>query len=544
MSDNKETYIISLKDVNFMAGMKAAQDASDKTKNKVEGIEGALGGLKTALLAFASIETLKHTVDAWDESEKAIAQVRQGILTTGGVAGKTLEQLTATASDLQKKTIFGDDDILQNVTAQMLTFGNVAGTQFDRAQVAALDLSTRLDGDLKGASIQVGKALQDPIKGVTALSRSGVSFSASQKAMIKTLVETNNLADAQNLILGELEHQYGGSAEAAAKAGAGGMQQMANVINDMEEKVGGLVYAGVSQLIPVLYTVSELIGGFVDWVTSGSAGASAFAVIVGGLSAGFLTYQLIMGGVAAWTGIVTAAQWLLNIAMTANPIGIVVVALGALIGGLAIAYNKFDGFRAMVDGVWATLKQVGSNIMGMFTKLPDMIIKAFTQIPAAIKQIFSGVGDLFDAIFGDGKLEDVPKILKNIGGGLLKANPVTGLATQVFDEATKGAGDAYTKASDKSLADSKAAKAKKDKEAFVNSKGGAAGAGAPAKSDISGGISEVRASAPKIFNINIESLVKEMNFKTQNITESASKAKEVLVNAMLTAVNDSQIIAE
>jgi hypothetical protein len=545
MSDNSEIYTISLKDVNFMAGMKAAGTASDVTKAKVEGVGGAVGGIGVALAALGILSFGATSVKAWDESEKAIAQVRQGILTTGGAAGKTLEDLTATASKLQNDTIFGDDEILQKVTAQLLTFGNVAGTQFDRAQVAAVDLATRLGGDLQSASIQLGKALENPTKGVSALSKSGISFSDAQKGMIKHLQETNQLAKAQDLILSELERQYGGSAAAAAAAGMGGMQQLANAFNDTEEQIGSLIYSGIDLILPALRGVNSLISDFVGWVTSGSTSASTFITIIGGLAGGFLAYGLIVGGVAAYTGIATAAQWLFNAAMTANPIGLVVMGLAALSVGLVIAYNKFEGFRAMVDGSWAVLKNVGTNIYDMFSKLPDMVINSFTRIPAAISTTFSGVGDLFNAIFGDGDMSDIPKILKGIGGGILKANPVTGLLSDVIGEATKGSGAAYDKAHAKSLTDSKADKAKKEREKFVNAKGAGLGAKAGKKDDSLGaGISEIKASAPKIFNINIENLVKEMNFKTQNITESASKIKEALTNAMLTAVNDSQIIAE
>ena len=116
------------------------------------------------------------SVEAFDKQAKAIAQVEAGIKSTGGAAGFTSEQLQKMASDLQNKTIFGDEAILQGATAQLLTFTNIAGTQFARTQEAALNLATRLDGDLKSASIQLGKALNDPIANLSALSRSGIQF--------------------------------------------------------------------------------------------------------------------------------------------------------------------------------------------------------------------------------------------------------------------------------------------------------------------------------------------------------------------------------
>ena len=85
------------------------------------------------------------------------------------------------ATNLQNKTLFGDEVILKDATAQLLTFTNITGENFGRTQEAALDLATRLDGDLKSASIQLGKALNDPVANLSALSRSGIQFSEDQK---------------------------------------------------------------------------------------------------------------------------------------------------------------------------------------------------------------------------------------------------------------------------------------------------------------------------------------------------------------------------
>ena len=115
-------------------------------------------------------------VQAFRVQAKAVAQVEAGLRSTGGQVGYTSKQLQDMASSLQGKTLFGDEDILQNATAQLLTFTNISGEQFARTQAAALDLATRLDGDLKGASIQLGKALNDPVANLSALSRSGIQF--------------------------------------------------------------------------------------------------------------------------------------------------------------------------------------------------------------------------------------------------------------------------------------------------------------------------------------------------------------------------------
>ena len=94
-----------------------------------------------------------------DPQAKAEAKVQQAIKSTGGAAKLNFDQLKRFASELQGKTIFGDEKILNDSTAQLLTFTNIAGENFKRTQAVALDLATVLDGDLKSASIQLGKAL-------------------------------------------------------------------------------------------------------------------------------------------------------------------------------------------------------------------------------------------------------------------------------------------------------------------------------------------------------------------------------------------------
>lgn len=212
-------------------------------------------GFGATMLAAFSITAIRSfvsgSIEAFRVQEKAVAKVEQAIKSTGGAARRTGEQLQKMASDLQQNTLFGDEQILNQVTAQLLTFTNIAGTQFDRTQKVALDLATVLDGDLKSASIQLGKALNDPVANLSALSRSGIQFSTEQKKTIKSLVETNRLADAQNVILTELERQYGGQAEAAAKVD-GGVTQMSNAFGDFKEVVGKVIIGGLKPIIKSL----------------------------------------------------------------------------------------------------------------------------------------------------------------------------------------------------------------------------------------------------------------------------------------------------
>jgi hypothetical protein len=209
----------------------------------------ASGRAMTMSLTAPIVAMAALSVKAFDKQAKAIAQVEQGLRSTGNAAGWTSEELQKLAADMQSKTIFGDEEILQKATAQLLTFTTIASEEFSRAQQAALDLATRLDGDLQSATIMVGKALNDPIRGLAAMGKAGVQFTDQQKKVIKELWNTGQQAEAQRMILAELEKQYGGSAEAAAKAGIGGIQQLKNSIGDLSEEFGKIITENIQPFI-------------------------------------------------------------------------------------------------------------------------------------------------------------------------------------------------------------------------------------------------------------------------------------------------------
>jgi len=235
---------------------KGLNEAQDKVNVFSDGMS-KLGDTIKGYLSVAAIEEfVRYSMKAGDEADRALAKVAQAIKTTNGVAGKSLEDLKSAADDFKKSTLFDDDQVLNDVSAQLLTFSNIAGENFQRAQVAALDLATVLgDGEgLRGIAIQLGKALNDPVTGLTALRRSGVSFSSEQRNMINAFVETNEVAKAQAIILGEVERQYGGQAVAAAAA-SNGMKQFSHDLDDVAKAFGGVINHS-SILHDVLTTLS------------------------------------------------------------------------------------------------------------------------------------------------------------------------------------------------------------------------------------------------------------------------------------------------
>lgn len=206
-------------------------------------VSATAASLQTAFKAAAGSFAVLAAVGAFErmiretiEAQRVQAQLAAVLKSTGGAAGQTIDDLNAMSAALQRTTAYSDDAV-GSAQALLLTFTNIKGSQiFEQTTKAVLDMAQAMGTDLKSQAIQVGKALNDPIQGLGALSRVGVQFSESQKEVIKHMVETNHVADAQALILKELEKEFGGSAEAARGTLGGALQGLKNAFGDLFEE--------------------------------------------------------------------------------------------------------------------------------------------------------------------------------------------------------------------------------------------------------------------------------------------------------------------
>jgi hypothetical protein len=168
------------------------------------------------------------------EAEQRLSAVLRA---TGFTAGFTSDQLKRFASDLQSVTTIGDEAILGTM-AKLATFRSVSGRTFKEATRLSLDLAAVGFGSADSAAIMLGKALEDPIRGLTALRRVGVSFSEQQEDQIKLLATQNRLFEAQTAILAGVAQQVEGTAKAMAKLPSGQLLQIENQIGDLKEQLG------------------------------------------------------------------------------------------------------------------------------------------------------------------------------------------------------------------------------------------------------------------------------------------------------------------
>lgn len=316
--------------------VKQGADQGTSSVNKLQSTLGGVGGAMRSLAGLAAslgvALGLREILNATIRQEQALAQLNAAIRSTGGAAGLTSRELSKLAGEIQAVTTFGDEAVME-MQALLLTFTKIGRETFPQATKSIVDMATRMRTDLSSAALQVGKALNDPILGVTALGRAGVQFTQAQKDVIKELVNTGRTAAAQTVILKELETQFGGSAEAARNTLGGALTALGNAIGDTME-------AGTGATEPLRLAIEA--------VTRNLDGLVSAIVVAGGALAGFAVGQILtyLSSLALGFGSVTAAVSALTVAISANPIGLFATVLGLAAG----AYLAFGNSARSASG--------------------------------------------------------------------------------------------------------------------------------------------------------------------------------------------------
>lgn len=220
---------------SIVGGMGAAVS----TIASVAGGMALVGGAAAAGIGFA----VSQTIDA----NKQLAKLDAVLAATGGQSGITSGEISDLANQLQLLTDFEADATI-GAAGVLATFTQVKGDVFKEAIVSAQNLSAVMGQDLQSSVVQIGKALNDPIKGITALSRVGVSFTEQQKAQITQMAKAGNIAGAQAIILGELQTEFGGAAEAMSSP----FTRIGNIVGDVVEGIGAV-------FLPSLEAVATMI---------------------------------------------------------------------------------------------------------------------------------------------------------------------------------------------------------------------------------------------------------------------------------------------
>jgi phage-related minor tail protein len=278
-----------------------AKSVGSRLSRGFESAKKSIFSLRGAIATIGVAALFRSIVSATAEAERATAQLDAVLKSTAGAAGLSREQILGMASNLQKLTTFGDEAIV-GMQSLLATFKNVRGDNFERATELILDMSTVMGQDLKQSAIQVGKALQDPIRGVAALREVGVTLEPVQERLVRQMVEMGDVAGAQAIIMDELASEFGGSARAARQTFGGAIAGLKNSLRDLIEGDGaGLEGArqSVEDLTERLQdpSVVAALNGLATLLieTAGAAASLAGAVADVGQGIGILTARTLSG---------------------------------------------------------------------------------------------------------------------------------------------------------------------------------------------------------------------------------------------------------
>lgn len=409
--------VLGLDSAQFTAGLTAAQKhlkaVGDRMKSVGAGMAAVGAGLTatvTAPLIAAGFAASKAATEAAD----AMAQVESALASMGNASGRTAEQLSVLAEGLMRNSLYDDDEILRKVTANLLTFGNIAGAQFDRAQQAAVDLAARMGTDLQSATLMVGKALNDPVKGIAALGRAGIQFTAAQRDQIKAMAEAGNAAGAQRLMLAELERQFGGAAAAAQSTDP--YDKLRDSLGTLSESMGGIINTAIVPLLDKLAGLADRFNNLSPatqkFIVAGAAIAAVVGPILVGLGAVVSAIGVLSGAFVA-AAPVTAALGAALGAVAAGAVPAIVAALGvilspiglvvAAVAGLTFVWVKWgDDIKRIVGNAvadaGAKLRSWGSSIgqwaQGVGSRLGRVTLAFYQAHVDAIRwvsRLYSGV---------------------------------------------------------------------------------------------------------------------------------------------------------
>jgi hypothetical protein len=426
-----------------------AQFAKLQTSMGSLGRNFAVAGLAITA-AFAAVG--RSVADA-AESQKVFAQTEAVLKSMGTTANGTATDLANMASSLQKTTAFSDEAILAG-TNLLLTFKNIQNQAgegndiFDQTAQAMLDVARAMGTSASGEAIRLGKALNDPVKGISALTRVGIQFTDQQKAQIKALAESGDLMGAQKIILAELQQQFGGSAAAYAQTFTGQVESLNNQLNDLSEEIGFMVMPAIQGMVTEFRNLIPVIGAqlkaaieSVDWKTLTTdvvnlatffiKNATAIAQVVAAIFAINTAFKLMQVAIGISNVLLALKAWWL--AKVATGMTTAAIATGAF--STALKLIPFVAIAAGIGLVVAGIMETDSSYRTttpVVTSFGEEVLKSGQDAEWAAGKYGTATTAVKNFSSAISSMPTIPKIdIPTIGGG--RGLDLSGIPSSVVD---------------------------------------------------------------------------------------------------------------
>lgn len=355
-------------------------------------------GIDAAQRSFGQLQgAMQELADAYAVQETAERKLETVMRQRMGASEDDIQSIKDLASAQQEIGVIGDEVQLSGAQ-QVATFLK------ERDSLAALmpamnNLLAQQKGltATTGDAVQIGNLMGKAMMGqVDALKRVGITFTEAEGNVMKYGTEQERAAMLAQIItnnVGEMNAEL-------ANTESGKQQQLVNTLGDMKEELGALVNGALpfvtiaAESTQALASITTLITGVKALSTTIYASAKAFAVS----TAAFIKNKAATLATAAAQGVVKAAtlawtgvQKVLNIVLTANPIGLVIAAIGALVTAVIYAYNNCESFRKIADKVWEAIKPLATAIMNGLAKAFEWLVEKCKEAWEWLKNIL-GLG--------------------------------------------------------------------------------------------------------------------------------------------------------
>ena len=525
---NIVTYVLGLQSTQFQGALGNATASVGKLEGALASAKSMLGTLGVGFAIFQGAAFVKSGVEAMHDLEQSIAQVKAGLESTKGVAGLTFKDVEESAKGLAKALPYSRKEIL-DMQAQLLTFPAITKDVFTQSSQAILDMASRTHRGTNELAIMLGKALQDPTRGITAMRRIGVNFNDQQTEMVKSMVATNRMGEAQKLILQELSLEFAGSAKAAADADP--LFQYNKIMGSIKLEVGAAAMALLHELTPSLVTFANALKSSIEFIKQHKDGLIAMGKA---LVAAYTSMKLLSVGEAIYKALARAALTssgafeTLGIAIgkSLGPIGLAAVAIGALVG----AYSLLNDAEEKRDRLKEKRAVSNDALASQEALRVDALIAEGRKAGISKDKIVNDEYARVSAL----KKANLDQLNTPLSKSLLYKPDKFDEDTRIKNIEVKNAEyDAMLRAIPKenNIGTSKSAAVK-----ALTNKSKTANTGAP-KFDKAQGQKSIT------INVSIKDLIGTYNSTVTNVQGNATKIKEAVLGALTGAVNDFQIVA-
>ena len=371
---------------------------AQQLKGNVINFAALATGIDAAARSFSQLEGgMKNLADAYAVQEMAETKLATVMAQRMGATEAEVQSIKDLCAAQQQIGVIGDEVQLSGAQ-QIATFLNekdsletlIPAMNNLIAQQKGLNAST---GDAQQIGNLFGKAMQGQ---VDALKRVGISFTEAEANVLKYGTEQERAA----MLAQVVQNNVGNMNAELAKTESGKQQQLANALGDVKEQIGGLVNGALpfvtiaAQSGQALASVTTLIAGFKTLTATLYTSIKAFALSTAAFVknkaatlAAAAAQKIVTAATTAWT----AVQKILNLVLTANPIGLIITAIGALVAAVIAAYNNCESFREIVDKVWAAIKPLANAIMNGLAKAFEWLVEKCKEAWEWLKNIL-GLG--------------------------------------------------------------------------------------------------------------------------------------------------------